>query len=132
MNFSEWLENEMRVRDWTRTETARRGSISISMLDKVISGHAEPGRRFLDGIAKAFKKPHEEVYRAAGILPSATKTETKTEEEKLIDQINAMMEGLSEESKKDIYEYARMRRRIDEEKAKYKNAPNQKPRHADT
>ena len=54
MNFSEWLISELERRGWSRSEAARRGGISSSMIDKVINGYSKPGIRFLEGIAQAF------------------------------------------------------------------------------
>jgi transcriptional regulator with XRE-family HTH domain len=61
MEFSEWLVDELDERGWSRSEAARRGGISASMLDKVINGHSKPGVRFIEGIAKAFKMSSAEV-----------------------------------------------------------------------
>jgi transcriptional regulator with XRE-family HTH domain len=61
MEFSEWIVMELEKRGWSRSEAARRGDISPSMFDKVINGHAKPGVRFIEGIAKAFKISAAEV-----------------------------------------------------------------------
>jgi len=61
MDFSEWLVGELEKRGWSRTEAAKRGSISPSMYDKVINGHSKPGMKFIEGVAKAFKMPAAEV-----------------------------------------------------------------------
>lgn len=67
--FVEWLNHELEERGWSRSEAARRGEFSSSMLDKVIGGFAQPGLDFCRGIARAFGVPLEEVFRRAGILP---------------------------------------------------------------
>ena len=61
MEFSEWIVVELEKRGWSRSEAARRGDISPSMFDKVINGHAKPGVKFIQGIAKAFKMTPAEV-----------------------------------------------------------------------
>jgi len=61
MEFSEWIVAELEKRGWSRSEAARRGSISPSMFDKVINGYSKPGVKFIDGIAKAFKISSAEV-----------------------------------------------------------------------
>lgn len=68
-DFATWLDAELQQRGWSRSEAARRGKISASMLDKVITGYARPGLTFYQGVAKAFAMPLEEVMRRAGILP---------------------------------------------------------------
>jgi transcriptional regulator with XRE-family HTH domain len=54
MEFSERIVRELDKKGWSRSEAARRGGISSSMFDKVINGYAEPGIKFLKGIAQAF------------------------------------------------------------------------------
>ncbi len=67
MDFSAWLNQELEVRGWSRSEAARRGNVSASMFDKVINGQAKPGINFCRGVAKAFNLPVIEVFRKAGI-----------------------------------------------------------------
>lgn len=70
--FASWLEGQLRERGWSRSEFARRGGISSSMVDKVITGFNEPGLEFLRATARAFRLPLEDVLRIAGILPPAS------------------------------------------------------------
>ncbi len=72
MEFSEWLDRELYNRGWSRSEAARRGNISASMVDKVINGHAQPGMTFYKGIAQAFKMPLEDVLVKAGEIEERT------------------------------------------------------------
>jgi transcriptional regulator with XRE-family HTH domain len=72
MGFSEWLDRELDSRGWSRSEAARRGGISASMVDKVINGHAQPGMTFYKGIAQAFEMPLEDVLIKAGEIEKRT------------------------------------------------------------
>lgn len=65
-NFSEWIIGELNSRGWSRSEAARRGKISPSMMDKVITGSSEPGLVFYRGIAKAFEMTLIQVLEKAG------------------------------------------------------------------
>lgn len=67
--FITWLNGELDRRGWSRSEAARRGEVSASMMDKVIGGFSNPGIEFCKGVSRAFKMPLEEVFRLAGILP---------------------------------------------------------------
>lgn len=69
-SFAEWITQELDKRGWSRSEAARRGGISASMMDQVIGGFAKPGIRFCEGLARAFGLSLEEVFRRAGILPA--------------------------------------------------------------
>lgn len=81
-SLAEWLVTKLVAQGWSRSEAARRGEISPSMLDKVINGHANAGPEFCRGIARAFKLPPEEVFRRAGLLPSEPE-ESQSERELL-------------------------------------------------
>ena len=70
-DFIVWLNQQLDLRGWSRSEAARRGGISASSFDKVIGGFARPGIRFCRGVARAFDVPLEEVQRLAGILPQS-------------------------------------------------------------
>lgn len=63
MDFSEWLEAKLDEKGWSRSEAARRGGISASMYDKVINGHAKPGLKFIEGVARAFRMEVSEVMK---------------------------------------------------------------------
>ena len=67
-DFVPWINQQLDERGWSRSEAARRGEFSPSMLDKVIGGFAQPGLDFCRGIARAFNMPLEDVFRRAGIL----------------------------------------------------------------
>lgn len=69
-DFASWLNQELERRGWSRSEAARRGGFSPSMIDKVVNGYARPGLDFCRGISRAFGMPLEEVFRRAGILPA--------------------------------------------------------------
>lgn len=70
-DFIVWLNQQLDLRGWSRSEAARRGGVSPSAFDKVIGGFAKPGIRFCRGVARAFDVPLEEVQRLAGILPQS-------------------------------------------------------------
>ncbi len=67
--FRDWLAAELKTRGWSQSEAARRGEISASLVQQVMSGTTKPGKRFYRGIARAFGLPVEEVMRLAGDLP---------------------------------------------------------------
>lgn len=98
--------------------------VTPAQVSRLVSGERDASNDTLNEIARVFKLPPELVYQEAGHLPA------ESEEEKLIKQINKMMEGLSDESKQDIYEYARMRRRLEEDRSKYNGSNQPKPRHS--
>jgi transcriptional regulator with XRE-family HTH domain len=66
MQFDEWLDKEITKRGWSRREASRRADISQSMLNKVITGDAQPGLSVYRGIAKAFDMSLVDVLLKAG------------------------------------------------------------------
>jgi transcriptional regulator with XRE-family HTH domain len=68
--FVEWINTELNQRGWSRSEAARRGGFSPSTLDKVIGGFSHPGPTLCRGLAKAFERPPDEVFRLADLLPA--------------------------------------------------------------
>lgn len=77
--FVGWLNKELEQRGWSRSEAARRGSISSSSYYKVITGQADPGLKFCTAVARAFRVPLDEVLLRAGMVPSSRRR---------VDQVN--------------------------------------------
>jgi transcriptional regulator with XRE-family HTH domain len=71
--FVTWVNDELNRRGWSRSEAARRGGISSSILNKIIGGFSNPGLEACMGLSRAFNVPLEDVFRLAGILPSQMK-----------------------------------------------------------
>ena len=83
-----WLNSELDRRGWSRSEAARRGEVSASMMDKVIGGFSKPGLRFYRGIARAFNMPMEDVLRMAGILPTVPNQVQVRERPRVVYEVN--------------------------------------------
>jgi transcriptional regulator with XRE-family HTH domain len=88
--FVGWLNSELELRGWSRSEAARRGGISSSAMDKVLNGHANPGVNFCRGIAAAFGLRLEDVYRLAGLLPPAPAAASDTGGEALLRRLRRL------------------------------------------
>ena len=121
MEFSEWIVGELEKRGWSRSEAARRGSISPSMFDKVINGYAKPGIKFLDGLAQAFEMSPTVVYRKAGLLP-ADGGEKITKED-----WQHMLQQLTPEEQDEIYSIMEMKIQRRKKAEQEKRAKNFKP-----
>lgn len=99
-SFTDWLNAELRDRGWSRSEAARRGNFSASMLDKVINGYAKPGIAFCRGISLAFGIPLEDIMRKAGILPPLPDNDT-------IRQVQAQLGHLDKDDLQTVLELVR-------------------------
>ena len=68
INFSEWLEAELNQRGWRQAELVRRSGLSVGHVSRIITSQRLPGSDAIQGIARAFKMPVEDVMRQAGLL----------------------------------------------------------------
>lgn len=79
MDFVTWLESELDKRDWSQSDLSRKGDLTTAQISRVMTRQQNAGKAFLVGVAKAFRIPLEEVYRAAGELPPITYRDTLLE-----------------------------------------------------
>ena len=114
-NFTDWLDNELDSRSWSRAELARRAGVTESSLSLIYSGAREPGTKVCDGIAKAFRIPPDNVYRIAGLLPSQPSTNQDVKE------LEHIYHELTEDNQEDLLDYARSRLHKQERGDKKKN-----------
>jgi transcriptional regulator with XRE-family HTH domain len=68
-NFPSWLNNEIRIRDWSIREFGRRTGISHTHAARIINGEVDPSADLCQEIARAFGVSVAEVFRRAGYLP---------------------------------------------------------------
>jgi transcriptional regulator with XRE-family HTH domain len=103
MSFIKWLEAEMRARELSISEMARRSGVSQSAISLVLKGDRNPGTAFCDGVAIAFKIPPDTVYRMAGLLPS------KPNADETVTEIEHIYHQLTDDNRTDLLDYARSR-----------------------
>ena len=69
MGFSEWLQSQLDLREWTQADLARHSKVTQTHISRIMNGARQPGPDAITGIARALKLPAEEVMRQAGLLP---------------------------------------------------------------
>lgn len=69
MSFTSWLQGELKTRNWSISQFARRSRISDAHLSRLLAGTRKPGVEALSAIAKALELPVALVYQHAGLLP---------------------------------------------------------------
>lgn len=119
MDFSEWLDRKLKEKGWSRVQAAKRGGVSASMYDKVINDGQPPGRKFVEGVAKAFKMKVSDVWELV-TNPSARISED------ILLQSQEILNELDEESRRKALENLQ---RLKEEEARRKRngvAPNKR------
>lgn len=75
MDFVTWVEEELRIREWSRADLSRKSGIATPQITRVLNREQNAGRLFCEGIARAFDLPIDVVFRNAGLLPPATEQE---------------------------------------------------------
>jgi transcriptional regulator with XRE-family HTH domain len=101
--FSQWLLEMLKDRAWSQAELARRSGLSRTAISDVISEKAKAGNAFCRSVASAFHVPVDDVYRAAGLLP------TKPEHDEKVSEIDHIYHELDDDNRQDLLEYARSR-----------------------
>ena len=104
--FATWLENELKEREMSQSELARRAKVTRAAINNILSGSRGPGTDLAKGIAKAFDIPPEQVYRAAGLLPVGANVDEYTE------QIVYETKDLTRREKEEVLAYIRMRKNL--------------------
>jgi transcriptional regulator with XRE-family HTH domain len=114
IKFSDWLLEQLNERGWSQSELSHLTGLTRQAISYYLSGKSkQPDEFALQKIAKAFKLPPEDVYRAAGI-PLSQSTETK-----VIRQITHLANQLPPEEQQGILEFVKLRLRLSEDRANY-------------
>jgi transcriptional regulator with XRE-family HTH domain len=79
MKFSDWLRNELEIRQWKQADLARRSNLDTAVISNLINERRGPGEDTCSAIAHALGLPPETVFRAAGLLPAITPDEEEWE-----------------------------------------------------
>lgn len=78
IDFAEWLNKQLQVRNWSQSELANKAGIHRQVISSYIGGQRQkPDAEILLTIARALKLPPEEVLRAAKLLPQVSETTEK-------------------------------------------------------
>lgn len=102
MKFSQWLNQQLKIRQMRQAEFARSGDISPSAVQRVIAGHRRPGENMLRAASKAFEMPLLEIYKIAGVIPENGVGQQYSLEDR---QILELLKGLSPEQKKQAVDF---------------------------
>jgi transcriptional regulator with XRE-family HTH domain len=75
VDFVNWLEVELRNRDWRPADLARKANLDKSVVSRILNSERRPEPETLIAIARALRLPPEQVFRVAGVLPSPHKAD---------------------------------------------------------
>lgn len=107
MDFASWLQEELKNRDWTQADLARNAGVHRQVISTYINRQrASPDEAVLRKIARAFKVPPEQVFRAAGALPP------KPEIDEQIEQILHEVAQMPKEDQAEVLAFIRMKNEL--------------------
>lgn len=65
----EWIEDQLRQRDWRPADLARAAGVRDSTISRVLNGNAKAGPELCNAISEALGVSPVEVFRIAELLP---------------------------------------------------------------
>lgn len=104
ITFTDWLQEQLNLRNWTAADLAKRAEISEATLSRILSKKdRDPGPKLCRGLAKAFGIEADEVFRLAGLLPEAEAEELNGYQRELL----GVVDQLDDTSQKMVLEMAK-------------------------
>ena len=104
--LSDYLNTELRRRQWSMRELARRAGVSASQVSDVVGERTKPGADFCIAVAKALGDPPDYLLRLAGILPSLP----DRNEEHWLWRVWTALEEMTPEEREEVIAYAYWKR----------------------
>ena len=77
--FSEWLEKELRQRDWSRSDLARAMGVDTAVVSNIMNGVRGIGTDSCRAISSALGVPQLEVYTRAGLIEPVQNHDNESE-----------------------------------------------------
>jgi len=123
MDFADWLVEEMRRRDWSQANLAKKTGISRGGISNLINRVRQPSPKTCRAISHAFDMPVDLVLQKAGILP----TGNNSDEDPLIRMITHLSSQLDPEDREEIIAFIQTKKRIGEQRGKYGASRHPRP-----
>ncbi len=120
VNFTDWLTNQLKLKNMTPAELARASGKAPAVISRVLNGDRKPEPKTLIAIARALNLPPETVFRAAGLLPQVPP------DTEYVEEILHFLHQLSPQEQEEILELLRFkaeRQKIAKPKAKSREKP---------
>lgn len=101
MEFRTWIIEELKKRNWSGRELARRTGLSQSIVQKTLKGERNPSSEFCIRVAEALGESPEKLLRMSGILPQII------EDEALVHELFELLRILNRDQKFEVLRYIR-------------------------
>jgi transcriptional regulator with XRE-family HTH domain len=86
--FSSWLQSELKKREWSQADLARKSGVSTGQIARVMDNTRGVGPESLVQIARALSIPPVHVFEMAGILPTGSKNDADEWSSRMIGMLN--------------------------------------------
>jgi transcriptional regulator with XRE-family HTH domain len=96
--FSQWLESEMKARDWRQKDLIVHSGIGSGLISQFLSGQRTPGVETCRAIAKALGLKEITVLKIAGLIEDDEPQKFSP----LIESMAAMLKDLPEEKQEEF------------------------------
>lgn len=98
IDFSQWLENEMKVRGWRQADLIKRSGVSSGLISQILSGQRSPGVDTCRAIARAFGMKEIQVLKIAGLVADSETAKFTP----VVEAAATMLNELSEDDQEEI------------------------------
>jgi len=107
-DFSDWLEKELKDRDWRQADLVKRSGVNSGLLSQILSKQRKPGANTARAIARALGMAESEVFQRAGLLsvPLSKDVVRLAEEDASIAETYRVMKTLSRQQRRDVLRFA--------------------------
>jgi transcriptional regulator with XRE-family HTH domain len=110
MNKGQWLDKLLDEMGWTSADLSRATGLDSAVISNIRNGKRGTGFDTALKIARAMKRPPEQIYRAAGLLPAAINIDEEME------QIIHEIEKLPKADREEILAFIRMKNNLRKKK----------------
>jgi transcriptional regulator with XRE-family HTH domain len=102
--FSEWLNEQLKARNWTQAQLAKSAGLGRAVINKIINQfNKHPDPQTCVSIARALKLSPITVFRAAGLLPEEPARVAE------LDDLAEILPQLSAEGREEVLAFAQMK-----------------------
>lgn len=115
LEFSEWLVNEMRKRDWSQAELARKSGLTRGGISNLINRVRKPNADTCNALARALGYPPDYVMRQAGLLPRKEATDSDPRLKIIVHLVGQ----LDPDDQEEVIAFIETKRRLGEQRGKY-------------
>ena len=72
VTFPKWIKSQLESKGMTQADLVKSSGLSNAQISRIVNSHSQPTAESLILIARGLQLPANEVFQAAGLLPSAT------------------------------------------------------------